>query len=105
MNIISMNGRDIKHLYRRENMSEQKKKLKKKQKKKLGRIFLRAVVVTFIILAVIVGAFAFIYNKFLFDGDGGSIFSEKEPDPINKTLAVFGVDEDGYRTDVIFVVN
>lgn len=86
-------------------MSDQKKKLKKKQKKKLGRIFLRAVVVTFIILAVIVGAFAFIYNKFLFDGDGGSIFSEKEPDPINKTLAVFGVDEDGYRTDVIFVVN
>lgn len=107
MNIINMNrnGRDKKHLYRRENMSDQKKKLKKKQKKKLGRIFLRAVVVTFIILAVIVGAFAFIYNKFLFDGDGGSIFSEKEPDPINKTLAVFGVDEDGYRTDVIFVVN
>lgn len=86
-------------------MSEQKKKLKKKQKKKLGRIFLRAVIVTFMILAVIVGAFAFIYNKFLFNGDGGSIFQEKEPDPINKTLAVFGVDEEGYRTDVIFVVN
>lgn len=86
-------------------MSEQKKKLKKKQKKKLGRIFLRAVIVTFVILAVIVGAFVFIYNKFIFDGDGGSIFPNKEPDPINKTLAVFGVDEDGYRTDVIFVVN
>lgn len=86
-------------------MSEQKKKLKKKQKKKLGQIFLKTVIVTLISLAVIVGAFVFIYNKFLYNGDGNSIFPGKEPDPINKTLAVFGVDEDGYRTDVIFVVN
>lgn len=105
MNIISMNGRDKKHLYRRDDMSEQKKKLKKKQKKKLRQIFLRTVVVTLIILSVIIGAFVFIYNKFLYNGDGGLISLEKEPDPINKTLAVFGVDEDGYRTDVIFVVN
>ncbi|MBU3804520.1 MAG: LCP family protein [Candidatus Cellulosilyticum pullistercoris] len=86
-------------------MSEQKKKLKKKQKKKLRQIFLRTVVVTLIILSVIIGAFVFVYNKFLYNGDGGLISLEKEPDPINKTLAVFGVDEDGYRTDVIFVVN
>ena len=107
MNIINMdmNGRDKKHLYRRDDMSEQRKKLKKKQKKKLRRIFLRTVVVTLIILAIIVGVFIFIYNNFIFSGDGGSLFSGKEPDPINKTLAVFGVDEDGYRTDVIFVVN
>lgn len=105
MNIISMNGRDKKHLYRRDDMSEQKKKLKKKQKKKLRQIFLRTVVVTLIILSVIIGAFVFVYNKFLYNGDGGLISLEKEPDPINKTLAVFGVDEDGYRTDVIFVVN
>ena len=86
-------------------MTKQKKKLKRKQKKKLGRIFLKAVIVTFVSLAVMGGAFAFIYNKFLYSGNGGSFFLEKELDPINKTLAVFGVDEDGYRTDVIFVVN
>ena len=43
------------------------------------------------------------YNKFIYDGNG--IISQKDPDPINKTVAVFGIDEDGYRTDVIFVVN
>ena len=86
-------------------MTDKKKKLKKKQKKRLGQIFLRTVIVTFIILAVIASALVFIYNKFIFNGDGESIFPGKEPDPINKTLAVFGVDEDGYRTDVIFVLN
>ena len=97
---------EIKSIFiRRDDMSEKKKKLKKKQKKRLGRIFLRTVIVTFMILAIIIGAFVFIYNKFIYNGTGDSIFPGKEPDPINKTLAVFGVDEDGYRTDVIFVVN
>lgn len=71
----------------------------------MGQIFLKTILVTFIVLALIIGGLIFVYNKFLYNGAGGSLFSEKEPDPINKTLAVFGVDEDGYRTDVIFVVN
>ncbi len=97
---------EIKSIFiRRDDMTDTKKKLKRKQKKRLGQIFLRTVIVTFIILAVIASALVFIYNKFIYNGDGESIFPGKEPDPINKTLAVFGVDEDGYRTDVIFVLN
>lgn len=86
-------------------MSQQKKKLKKKQKRRMRRIFLKTAMTTFIVLGVLIGGFVFIYNTFLYNGQGGSLFPSKEPDPINKTLAVFGVDEDGYRTDVIFVVN
>lgn len=84
-------------------MSE-KKKLKKKQKKALGRIFFRVMVITFIIAALVIGGLIFAYNHFLYKGNPFN-GSNKEPDPINKTLAVFGVDEDGYRTDVIFVLN
>ncbi len=84
-------------------MSKSKKKSKKKS---LGRLFFRVVAITFIVIAILISAIACSYNKFLLNGDGfiaGG--SNKEPDPINKTLAVFGVDEDGYRTDVIFVLN
>lgn len=86
-------------------MSTQKKKLKKKQKKRVGQIFLKTILNTFIVLAIIIGGLVFVYNTFLYNRNGNSLFPSKEPDPINKTLAVFGVDEDGYRTDVIFVVN
>lgn len=86
-------------------MSTQKKKLKKNQKKRMGQIFIKTILITCVVLAIMVGGFVFLYNTFLYDGEGNSLFEQKEPDPINKTLAVFGVDEDGYRTDVIFVVN
>lgn len=86
-------------------MSQQQKKLKGRQKKKLRRIFFKTIAATFIILGVAVGAFAFVYHNYLYDGSGTTLFEPKKNDPINKTLAVFGVDEDGYRTDVIFVVN
>lgn len=84
---------------------DQGKKIKTKQKKKLVQIFFRTVAITFVILALVVGALVYVYNQYLYDGSAGSIFSTKENDPINKTLAVFGVDEDGVRTDVIFVLN
>lgn len=84
-----------------------KSKSKKKAKEKsLGKLFFKVMAVTFIVIAILASAIACSYNKFLLDGDGIiSGGSNKEPDPINKTLAVFGVDEDGYRTDVIFVLN
>lgn len=86
-------------------MSTQKKRLKKKQKKRMRQIFFRTVLTTLFVLALIIGGAIFAYNKFLYNGSDVTLFPEKEPDPINKTLAVFGVDEDGYRTDVIFIVN
>nr|WP_303244315.1 LCP family protein [uncultured Cellulosilyticum sp.] len=88
-------------------MKKSSSKLKKAQKKKLRKIFLRVVVITLIICAGIIGAGAVLYNQFLYSGDGSDKdWSLNKPlDPINKNLAVFGVDEDGYRTDVIFVVN
>ena len=87
-------------------MSTQKKRLKKKQRKRMRQIFFRTVLTTLFVVALMIGGVIFAYNKFLYNGsDSGTLFPEKEPDPINKTLAVFGVDEDGYRTDVIFVVN
>ena len=85
-------------------MSDNKKKLNKSKKKSLGKLFLKVMAITFIVVVIIIGLLVFAYNKFLYNGSpfGGS---DKEMDPINKTLAVFGVDEDGYRTDVIFVLN
>lgn len=83
----------------------QQRKMKKKQKKKLKQIFFRTVAITFVILVLVIGGLAYVYNRYLFDGDIGIKFSTKENDPINKTLAVFGVDEEGVRTDVVFVLN
>lgn len=86
-------------------MTQQRKMNKKRHKKKLGRIFVRAVMITFITLGIVIGGFAFVYHNFLYDKQDVPFFEPKKNDPINKTLAVFGVDEDGVRTDVIFVVN
>ena len=85
-------------------MSQQGKKLKKKKGKRLRKIFFRAILITLLVIGIAAGALAVLYNKFIFNGTGG-LLSDKGPDPIKKTVAVFGVDEDGYRTDVIFVMN
>lgn len=83
------------------------KKLKKAQKKRLRKLFLRVVVITLIICACVIGVGAALYNHFIYDGnDGEKGWPLNKPlDPINKNIAIFGVDKDGYRTDVIFVVN
>ena len=82
------------------------KKGKKIKKKSLSKLFFKVMLITFIIVAAVLALAAYSYNKFLFNGNSFlGVGSNKEPDPINKTLAVFGVDEDGYRTDVIFVLN
>lgn len=91
-------------------MKEKTSKLKKSQKKKLGAIFLRGVVITFTVCVVLLGAAAGAYRFFIYDdGEAGSVFKynpmAKKTRDINQTIAIFGVDKDGYRTDVIFVLN
>lgn len=85
-------------------MSQQGKNMKKKQKRRLRKIFFRTILITLLALGIGAGVIAVLYNKLIYNGTGG-LLPEKDPDPINKTVAVFGVDEDGYRTDVIFAVN
>lgn len=82
-------------------------KLKKAQKKKLKKLFARVVIITLLVCAGVIGAGVALYNHFLLDGNtGNKDWGLNKPlDPINKNVAIFGVDADGYRTDVIFVVN
>ena len=96
-------------------MSDKKRKLKKAQKSQLMKLFFKIMGITFIVCAVLVGGVVWNYNQFIHEGpsspgvDGEDTeFIDKQtgkPKKVNKNLAVFGVDKDGYRTDVIFVVN
>lgn len=88
------------------------KKLKRKQKKRLMKLFLRTVAFTLLICILMIGGLVGCYNKFIrvdggsgTSGNGSGNKTGTTSKNINKNLAVFGVDEDGYRTDVIFVVN
>lgn len=86
-------------------------------KKKLLNIFLKAVAVTSITCLAVVGIGIGAYYGFIYDGkkDNNSqplTAAEKEDEAkkqevskINQTIAVFGIDKDETRTDVIFVVN
>ncbi|MGL4345570.1 MAG: LCP family protein [Cellulosilyticaceae bacterium] len=95
-------------------MSKNKAKLKKKQRARLMKMFLRIAAITLVVCLVAIGSLVGCYNRF-FKEDGGSTTGQENgkwgltgkdsKKDINKTLAVFGVDKDGYRTDVIFVVN
>lgn len=88
-----------------------------KQKKKLLKTFLISISITFALCAVAVIAGVIIYNNTLAANSKSQIVNElteeeqvfedakKEVGELNKTIAVFGVDEDELRTDVIFVVN
>lgn len=86
------------------------------QKKKLLKIFLKAVGITSAVCIVTVGIVVGAYYGFIYDGkakvkDGLTAEEQALEDAkqqasiINQTIAVFGTDEDGTRTDVIFVVN
>lgn len=95
-------------------MSKKKAKLRKKQRARLLKMFFKIAGVTLLVCLVALGALVGCYNHF-FKESGGSTTGEEtgkwgttgkdKKEDINKTLAVFGVDKDGYRTDVIFVVN
>ncbi|MBE6022482.1 MAG: LytR family transcriptional regulator [Cellulosilyticum sp.] len=98
-------------------MEQDKKRFSSRQKKTLLRTFLIAAAVTFVLCVIILIAGITIYNSTLAAGATSEIQNElteeeqvfedekKEVSELNKTIAVFGVDEDEIRTDVIFVVN
>lgn len=101
-------------------MGQNNNKLNNKQQKTLLKLFLKAAGITLIAGVVLVGALAGVYYGFLYDGKPATttssdvVISEEEQvkeeekserSAINQTVAVFGVDKDGTRTDVIFVVN
>ena len=98
-------------------MARNKKKLNQKQHQTLLKLFLKTAGITLVTVGVLGGALAGGYYAFLYDGKATSaqstpveekeVVEEKEEKrrEINKTVAVFGVDKDGIRTDVNFVVN
>lgn len=99
-------------------MEQNNRRLKKKKERTLLSIFLKSVGITLLSGAVLVGAFAGVYYGFLHDDKNTTSVSddvvikdeeerpkEEKRNEINKNVAVFGVDEDGTRTDIMFVVN
>ena len=98
-------------------MEQEKKQLSGRQKKKLFSTFLIAAGVTFVVCAVMMIAGVIIYNTTLKSGSRSQINNElteeekifeeekEEIGELNKTIAVFGMDEEQTRTDVIFVIN
>ncbi|WP_069998810.1 LCP family protein [Cellulosilyticum sp. I15G10I2] len=98
-------------------MKRMNKELNMVQQKKLLKIFLKAIAITMVVCTVIIGIgigayYSFIYDNKVIDSNESLTAEEQELENqkqaasvINQTIAVFGVDEDGIRTDVIFVVN
>lgn len=99
-------------------MEDGKKGLNHKQKKSLLKTFLVAAGITLGVCCGVVGVGVIVYNKTFHAESQSEVVNleltdeekkfeeEKEVhSEINKTIAVFGVDEDEVRTDVIFVVN
>ena len=96
-------------------MNSRKPRLKKGARKRLIRRFTTIMLSTFVIgTAVVIGGLA-TYQSFDKDGklfDGFTKLSaeekkekEKQEDKLKTNVAVFGVDIDGYRTDIMFVVH
>lgn len=96
---------------------EIKVKKRKRKKTKLQRLlstFFKSAGITLLVSIFLVGLLAWIYRYFMYDDSGynedgqGNIqnpVKEEEVKDVRQTVAVFGVDKDGYRTDVIFLVN
>lgn len=98
-------------------MEDDNKKLNQKQKKSLFKSFLTAAGITLVFCIMAAGAGVLVYNNTLGAQSTSQIKTELTEEEqafedeknvigdVNKTIAVFGVDEDEIRTDVIFVVN
>lgn len=101
-------------------MKQDKKRLNRLQKKKLLKTFLIASGSTLILCIGVIIAGSSLYNNTVAADSKSQVVIEKESmteeeiafeeekqevSEVNKTIAVFGVDEDEVRTDVIFVVN
>lgn len=100
-------------------MGQNNKRPEGKKEKTLLKLFLKSAGITLIAGVVMVGALVGVYYGFLYDGKSTTaspdvVLTEEEEakenakeerSAINQTVAVFGVDKDGIRTDIIFVVN
>ncbi len=88
------------------------------QKKKLRKVFLLSAIITFLIALVVIAIGIWSYYTYIYEGSNKVVeqpvdmenLTEEEKEQqkletINKTIAVFGVDADELRTDVILVVN
>lgn len=72
--------------------------------KKLKNLAIKVMMIIGFVVLITLGIFVVTYNNSLYAKQTASS-TIKVNNPLNKTLAVFGVDEDGKRTDVIFVLN
>ncbi len=98
-------------------MSRVNKELSMSQQKKLLKLFLKTIAITMAVCTVVIGVGIGAYYGFIYDGkkakpDGTLSAEDQEKEDqkqavsvINQTIAVFGIDADETRTDVIFVVN
>lgn len=98
-------------------MEQEKKPLNGKQKKTLLHTFLIAAGITLALCVIVIIGGVVVYNNTLGAGSVSEVHNELTEEEqlfedekegvseLNKTIAVFGVDEDELRTDVIFVVN
>lgn len=98
-------------------MKEVNKEVIPTKQKKLLKIFLKAIAITLAVCVVIIGIGIAAYYQFIYDGKTNTPpkdlteqqqeeeDNKQEISNINQTIAVFGIDEDQTRTDVIFVVN
>lgn len=86
------------------------KPLTNKQKLRLRKIILRTVAVTLGICVLMIGVIAWAYHTYInkkknVPSENNTIKKEKKLERIKYNLAVFGIDKDRDRTDVIFVVH
>lgn len=98
-------------------MKQEKTQLNSRQKKTLLRTFLIAVGSTLALCVAVIIAGVVIYNNTIAADSVSEVFTElteeekvfekekQEVSEVNKTIAIFGVDEDEIRTDVILVLN
>ena len=99
-------------------MKQGNKKISSKEKKKLVKIFAMASAITLLLCVGVIFAGVSAYNSTVIEKPDESVQKEnlteeekkeeekkEERGELNKTIAVFGVDKDETRTDVMFVVN
>lgn len=78
--------------------------MKKRRKRTFKQRVFRGTMISSVLFVLIIGSVILTYHNFLYAKQSTNL-EMKEDNPLHKTLAVFGVDEEGLRTDVIFVLN
>ncbi len=86
--------------------------VKKTKMQKLISTFLKSAGITVLVSIFLVGILAWSYRYFMYDDSGLGEYGQgtnknplQQEKDVKQTVAVFGIDKDGYRTDVILLVN